>query len=149
MSWEPGSTAVEPPSATSSTTSEVDTETLIALWYAADTEMKQAKAREMDLRLQVVARCTDAAKPGTEHVSLPNQWKLTITKTTDYKLDPEKTTDVLNNFSDDLAAMLVKWKPELSVSNFKLLSDEEQKYFADCLTTKPSTPSLKLVPPKV
>lgn len=120
----------------------------IARWKESDTHQKAWRDIELKLRAELIAELFPIDKAGTEHHELNAGWKLTVTKGIDYKLDADKTADVLNGFSDDTAALLVKWEPKLSVSNFKKLSAEDQAKFVDVLTTKPSSPQLKLVEPK-
>ncbi len=120
-----------------------------ALWSDADNQRKYWAAREMELRLELVKHSNTEKEKGTEYLPLPNDWRLKIVKTQNFKLDPDKTEDALDHFSEDMARLLVKWEPKLSVSNFESLSDEDKAFFADALTTKPGAPQLELVPPKV
>lgn len=123
----------------------------IARWKEADTNQKAWRELELKLRGELVAELfprTDVT--GTEHHELGNGWKLSVTKGVDYKLDSDnvKMDKALESFDDSTAALLVKWEPKLSVANYKKLSEADQAKFAGVLTTKPSSPQLKLVEPK-
>lgn len=122
----------------------------ITRWKDADTNQKAWREIELKLRGELVAQLfprTDVT--GTENHDLAAGWKLSVTKGIDYKLDGDKTEAVLEGFDDSTAALLVKWEPKLSVANYKKLSADDQAKFADVLTTKPSSPQLKLVEPKL
>lgn len=124
------------------------TEQKIQAWSEADTNQKAWREIELKLRAELVKELFPFDTAGSSHHELGNGWKLSVTKGIDYKLDADKITEVLNSFDDSTAALLVKWEPKLSVSNFKKLSPEDQAKFTDVLTTRPSSPQLKLVEPK-
>ena len=43
---------------------------------------------------------------------------------------------------------LVKWKPEVSISEYRKLTDNERRYFEQCLIIKDGSPQLEIVIPK-
>lgn len=43
---------------------------------------------------------------------------------------------------------LIKWKPELSKSEYNKLSDDDKQVFDRCLVVKPGMPEVKIVIPK-
>lgn len=43
---------------------------------------------------------------------------------------------------------LVKWKPELSIRDYRALTDNERRFFEQCLIIKDGSPSLEIVIPK-
>lgn len=43
---------------------------------------------------------------------------------------------------------LVKWKPEVSITDYRKLTKEEQLYFDQCLIIKPGSPQLEITIPK-
>ncbi len=59
-----------------------------------------------------------------------------------------ETDEALEHFSEDMAPMLVKWTPTLSVSNFKKLSEAEQAHFDKALEIKDGAPTLEIKAPK-
>lgn len=122
----------------------------IARWKEADTNQKAWRELELTLRAELVGELFPRKDvTGTENHELPAGWKLSVTKGIDYKLNADKTEAVLKGFDDSTAALLVHWEPKLSVANYKKLSEADQAKFAGVLTTKPSSPQLKLVEPKV
>ena len=43
---------------------------------------------------------------------------------------------------------LVKWKPEVSISEYRKLTEEERQYFDQCLVITPGSPQLEIAIPK-
>lgn len=43
---------------------------------------------------------------------------------------------------------LVKWKPEVSITDYRKLTEEEMNYFDQCLVIKPGSPQLEITIPK-
>jgi hypothetical protein len=43
---------------------------------------------------------------------------------------------------------LVKWKPEVAISEYRKLTEEERLRFDQCLVIKPGAPSLEIMHPK-
>jgi hypothetical protein len=43
---------------------------------------------------------------------------------------------------------LIRWKPELAISEYRKLTDNERHYFDQCLIIKDGSPSLEIVIPK-
>jgi hypothetical protein len=43
---------------------------------------------------------------------------------------------------------LVKWKPEVAITEYRKLTEEERNRFDQCLVIKPGSPSLEIVIPK-
>jgi hypothetical protein len=123
------------------------TEELAAQWNHASIEQKRWREAELKLRSLIVEKSFSESLTGTHYAPLPEGWRIKCVKGLDYKLDPDKTDAALNNFDDSLAALLVKWEPKLSVSNYKVLNQESKAFFNDALTIKPGLPTIELVPP--
>jgi hypothetical protein len=132
---------------------------LLAKWEAADKNQRRFREEELELRSQVMRSVfgmdkdvtdTDTYK-GTHYAALPSGWRLKVECKTDYKLtNKEGQTDAaLDALSEGEADLLVRWTPELSVSNYKSLPAEKQALFANALTIKNASPAFELVAPKV
>jgi hypothetical protein len=131
---------------------------LVNEWQQADKIAKEAVARERELRSQVsreLFKLEQAASSpdeyaGTKHVTLANGWRIKFVGNLDYKLNNKdnQVDHALERFPEELAALLVSWTPNLSVHNYKLLTEDQQKLFRDSLTVKNASPKLELVAPK-
>jgi hypothetical protein len=123
---------------------------LINEWYQADGQQRHWQEKERELRAKVVAafgkKGDDAT--GTTNIELPAGWNLKIVQNLDYKLNDEKLDAALAQFDPVLAEALIGWKPSLATSVYKKLAPEQQALLNDCLTIKPSSPSVKLEAPK-
>lgn len=122
---------------------------LIAEWNQADQQQKFWREKELSLRASLVAEKYTQDK-GTQRIDLEAGWQLVIERGEDYKLENgnNETQDVVDDLPEELASLLVKWKPEIQKKNFEQASQETKDKFAAILTIKPSSPQVKLVPPK-
>lgn len=131
--------------------------TVLADWQKAKDVFDLAQANERKLRAEVISLFSEMASnemsSGMETVPT-GVGKLKIEHKLDYKLDAD--TDKVDNALDQIeksmeggnivAERLVKWKPEISVREYKLL-DAKQKAIVDkVLTIKPASKSVKLEP---
>jgi hypothetical protein len=120
---------------------------------------KTARDVELLLRRQLVEAFSTQAKPGhsgTENINVGWGYILKVVHAIDYKLDTAddsaKVTEALNKIEKSMeggniiADRLVKWKPELSVSEYKKLGPAQKALIDGVITVKDSTPSVELVP---
>ena len=119
-----------------------------------------AKEAEAALRKEVLANCfsfdPEALREGTENFELGNGYKLKAVFKISRNLNNENEAvdKVLSKIEKTgpegqfIAERLVKWKPELSVSEYKKLPEKFKKLFDEVVTSKEATPSLELVAPK-
>lgn len=131
-------------------------------WEEAKETLAFAKERELILRNEVVALFSDAdQKKGTENVLLDDGAKLKIVKKLSYNLkaELEEVENALDKIEalgpqyEIIASRLVKWKAELSVSEYNKLDDTEggdkiKKIIDEVIIIKEATPTVELVEPK-
>ena len=129
----------------------------ILQWTEAAKKLAEAKAVELALRNEVVAiNFADHKESGTENVELGNGYKLKAVFKLNYSLN--NTDDAVDKALSKLekagtegafiAERLVKWKPELSISEYNKLDTKFKKIIDEVIKTSPGTPSLELVEPK-
>jgi len=134
---------------------------LLADWKKAKAELDEVKSREAQLRglvVEVFSQEKDPMKSGVENVDVGWGFNLKIEHKLNFKLDNandcEKLNGVLNAIEISMAGgniiadRLVKWKPELSVSEYKLLSPENKARIDSVLTVTPASKSVELIAPK-
>ena len=136
---------------------------LLTDWQAEDKKLSDAKTEEMRLRKEIIAFCFDpTVKKGTQYCDLGNGWKLKGGKKISYgwrkdkhdELDRQGITNALDAIvklserGQDVAIRLVKWQPELSLSQYKLLTPEESALIDAVIVTKEGAPDLEILPPK-
>lgn len=127
---------------------KTNTDALVAEWIEASEALDIYKKREKDLREQVVEALFKDAPIGTNDHELPTGDTLSCVKKLNYKLDPDTTPIAQQSMygivGPELARRLVKWKPELSVSEYKKLPDNARAIIDKVLTITPATPTLEL-----
>lgn len=132
----------------------------ILAWEAAVKALAAAKDAEAALRKEVLAEAfafdPEALREGTENFELGNGYKLKAVFKISRNLNNENEAvdKVLSKIEKTgpegvfIAERLVKWKPELSVSEYKKLPEKFKKLFDEVVTSKEAIPSLELVAPK-
>lgn len=132
----------------------------IVAWQESVKALAAAKDAEAALRKEVLADCygfnPEALREGTENVELGNGYKLKAVFKISYSLNNaedgvDKALSKLEKAGPEgqfIAERLVRWKPELSVSEYKKLDAKYKKVIDEVLVTKEATPSLELVAPK-
>lgn len=126
---------------------------LLTAWQSAAVQLDTIKATEMKLRKQITESFFDPELAvGTQTIELDNGYKLKVEKKENYTLknNEGQTEQALRKFPPEVAAMLVRWKPELNLKNYKALNNPEYfGWFDECLEIKPGAPTLEIVEPKV
>lgn len=128
---------------------------LLARWQAAKQAVVQATAIENELRAQVIATFsteTDEMKSGVENIDLGfDKWELKITHKLNYKLgDIIAVKEALGRIASSIdgghiiADRLVKWKPEVAVSEYNLLDGGQRAIFDRVLTITPASKSIEI-----
>lgn len=150
-----------------------DKDNLLSDWRKAADALAKAKAREADLRGKVVACYSDPSKTtGTENVPLGMDWFVKVEKKLSYNLKSftegvdkrgavERMLTALcaatkdsqgNELNPELgkvvATRVVKWEPELSLTEYKQLLPGHKEIIDTVLEIKPASPTVTLVPPK-
>lgn len=132
---------------------------LIMKWQDSVKALAAAKEAEAELRKTVLTECFDFDKDdreGTENVELGKGFKLKAVFKLNRRLNnkDEAVDKVLSKIEKSgaegefIADRLVKWKPELALSEYKKLPEKFKKLIDGVLTATPGTPSLELVEPK-
>uniref|UniRef100_A0AAU6W0V3 Imelysin-like domain-containing protein n=1 Tax=Pseudomonas phage Pavpe01 TaxID=3138545 RepID=A0AAU6W0V3_9VIRU len=134
-----------------------DADTIIGEWQAATVALAKAKELESKLRTELVSvKFPNHKASGTENAELANGWKLKAVFKQNYSLKNtddavDKALSKIEKASEAgafIAGRLVKWKPELSVTEYKALEPKFKKIIDEVLSISDGTPSLELVEPK-
>lgn len=134
-------------------------EQLLQEWIDADKAMRAAKDLEAAARKAVVESIgfDPEKKEGTERLPLANGWEIKAVKKQNYSLknaagETDLALDKMEKMGEEgkfLAERLVKWKPDLSIKEWKELPEKFKPLFATCLTISDGMPTLELIEPKV
>jgi len=129
-------------------------DTLLASWKEANAQLKHFRTLEGELRKQVIdafSEQTSEMASGVENVDIGWGHTLKVTHKLEYKLDDTKLDKALEQiektveYGELLAERLVKFKPELSVSEYKKLPGDAKKIIDTVLTIKPAAKSVEIV----
>lgn len=125
----------------------------IAEWQDLAAQISIMKAKETLLRAKIYKGMFTAPVEGTNTVDLFGGWKLKAVRKVERKIDlPLLQAIALENGPLHVAGIraddLVKWKPELNLPAYRLLTEAQKLVFDTCLEIKDGSPSVDLVPPK-
>jgi hypothetical protein len=150
-------------------TDTTERDNLIRQWRDKSRQLATLKDEESVLRTQIVATYYDAEKQkGTEYIELGDGYRLKCEK----KMNAKLKTDLLNDALDKCERIgerakfyverLFKWKPELSVTEWKDVSERAEGGDVDAqkimeiliggdqtlVTFEPGLPALSFIEPK-
>ena len=138
----------------------VNRDAKILAWESSVKLLAAAKDAEAALRKEVLAEVfafdPEALREGSENFELGSGYKLKAVFKISRSLNNENEAvdKVLAKIEKTgpvgvfFAERLVKWKPELSVTEYKKLPEKFKKLFDEVVTSKEAMPSLELVAPK-
>lgn len=132
-------------------------DSVILAWWGAAKRLAELKQTESELRREVVELCFPSPKIGVNKEPLGSGYVLKADVKQTYTVNKNEAVEppdyshvqaVLAQLPPSVAASLIRWKPELSVSAYKQLTQEEQAIVNKIITIKDSTPSLEMIEPK-
>lgn len=119
-------------------------------WAVLSQQLKTIKEAEMSLRKELFGEAFPNPEEGTQYYPLSGGWRLQGR----YKMERNIEVAQLGYMRDELARRfnvgmdpLLNWKAELSLTNYRALSDEARGFFDNVLIMKPGSPQLTLIPP--
>lgn len=136
---------------------------LLTTWQAKKAELEVAKEQEMIWRKKAVDFAFDDEKDsGTERIDLGNGYQAKAVKKLNYgfiktaegKLDKQKIDDALSEIEATgpvgvlTAERLVKWTPDLSLTEYKQLPESFKKIIDAVIVTTDGAPTLDIIAPK-
>lgn len=136
---------------------------LLVDWQNKKAALEVAKEEEMAARKLAVMFMHDPSKSGTtENVELGGGYKATMKVPVRYgfvqnaegKTDKARIEKALSKIEKTgqagelIAERLIKWTPELSLTEYKQLPDNFKKIIDDVIVTSEGTPTLEIKEPK-
>lgn len=115
-----------------------------------ETVAKPLIDKERALRQLVADVMFDEPHEGTNYVPLEGDWRLKLVYKLDRKIDEAMLSTVAAQLAEQNVSIdkLIKWKPEVTLKEYRELTAEQAKIFDQALVVKPGTPALEMVPPK-
>lgn len=123
---------------------------ILTAWQEASLLLIPAAIRERDLRkLAVEAAFGTDLKEGTQSLDIGQDYLLKVEQKMNYTVadTPEMRNEFMEVLGTERATKTVKFKPELSISNWKAMSQEERDKLAAHVTIKPGLPALSILAP--
>lgn len=120
-------------------------------WNRVNEQLAELKSREADLRKQLLEICFPEVQEGSGNkLELTDGFIVQATGKINRSLDEEQFLASKNQLAKDGfdVEALTKTKVSLNESNFKKLKDEQKHIFAQFVTEKPGSSSVKIVKPK-
>jgi hypothetical protein len=119
-------------------------------WYSLQAELERVKTAELVLRNKIFKYYFKNPKVGVNNHDLTQGWVLKGEYKLNYKVDIPLFTTLKAGFAEAGLPVddLVKYKPEMSVTAYKALTEEQRRAFDQVLEIKPGTPALSIVLPK-
>lgn len=136
---------------------------LLLSWEESKKALEVAKEKEMEQRKAVVAFAFDPNKEsGTERIDLGNGYQAKavkkvnygFVKTEDGKLNKAAIDKALSKIEKTgpagelIAERLVKWTPDLSLTEYKLLPEKLKGIIDEVIVTSEGAPTLEIIAPK-
>lgn len=124
-------------------------------WQASHERLQEAKADEAAKRAAAIESCF-ALKlgAGTHRTNLDRGYILKAVVRPKPNISAEQLAPAMKRLraigeaASLIADRLIKWTPELSISEWKKMTDKQRKLFARAVTVGASTPSLELQAPE-
>jgi hypothetical protein len=129
----------------------------LAKWFLIKKQLGELKAVEAMMRKRIFNFYFPAPEEGTNTFPLKDGTgaELKATHVIDRKVDEgelEALKEAMfaegSNLPELDLTKLIKWKPELAISEYRKLSDEERLIFDRCLVVKPGMPQVDIKIPK-
>lgn len=122
--------------------------------HAVNSQMNVLKGRQEELRKKIGEELFPNIGKGTNRVDLGTGWKLKAVVTEKFSLDKGENGDYapVKSLSEDLEShildALISWKPSLSSSAYRMLTEADKKVVDSVLTTQLSNPTFTFEEPK-
>jgi hypothetical protein len=126
-----------------------DPNSRLLAWAEVAELQKKLKALEMTLRTELATHFCPNPKEGTNTVDLGQGWKVKVKHTLNRSVDEAALDAVLAEMPEGSKEALLKYKPDLKIAAYKALALSDKKVFDQAVTTKPGSPAMELVAPKV
>lgn len=115
-------------------------------WHTVSEKLDEYRYAEMKLRNELYVEFFPNATVGTNTKLLPEGGQLKAVRRLNYNITDEAAlAQALQKIHDAHRETLVKWKPSINLSVYKLLSDADRELVNTALTITDATPSLEYV----
>ena len=119
-------------------------------WYECREQLRILQEREKALRLEIMSKVFPEAKEGVNSFPLEDGYVLKGTKVITRKVDEASLLAIAEQLASSGVSIdsLIRYKPELSVREYKKMNEEQRMIFDQALIIKEGLPQLEIVLPK-
>ncbi len=110
-------------------------------WLQKSLELKDLKAAEMKLRKELCTEIFGGKVGKMRKKFMSDEFEVTAENSVAKKVDKEALTEMWDELSE-LEKAAIKWDPSLVAAGYKIVG--ENSILHECVTTKPTTPTLKV-----
>lgn len=118
-------------------------------WYNLQQKLEKIKEEEMALRKKIARTYFQKPKEGTNSTPLTDGWVLKLKHTINRSLDEGVYSAMRAQFREmGIPEDIVVSKPTFVLKEYRELTEEQMKFFDQCLKISDGAPSLEIVLPK-
>jgi hypothetical protein len=119
-------------------------------WYEMQEQVRDLKEKEAELRKEIFQSAFPNAKEGTNKLELAEGWVLNATLPINRKVDLAAFQAMKEQLLEHHIKVdqIVEFKPELSVKQYRCLTEEEVHLVDQFLIISEGSPQMKVVLPK-
>jgi len=123
-----------------------DAKAKITEWSQISEWLKKGKAREMELRKELVSLFVKKPVEGTNNVQ-GEGYAVKVSHKITRTLDEAALDAVMPQLPEDFRVIgnLISYKPSFSLDVYRAMSDENKKIFEQALTIKDGSPELEII----
>jgi len=120
-------------------------------WFALTQQLKPMKKREMELRKKIFNIAFPDPREGSNTFDLAGGFKLRGSYKLTRTIDEGALQAILPQLTEAgiSSDAIVKHKVSLVLKEYTRLETDQRLLFDQCLVTKPGSPALEVIPPKV
>jgi hypothetical protein len=121
----------------------------LALWSKMQEDLRAMRAAESLLRMKIFKAAFPAPVEGTNKYNLAQGWVLKAVYGLDRKVDVALLKAMASELREGHIAVdeVVRYKPEVAITEYKKMTDEQRQLFDRVLTIKPGSPQMEIVLP--
>lgn len=126
---------------------DIDIKPFLTEWYKLSTQLRELKEEEMEMRKFIFKALFPHPRIGVNTYGLGDGYFLRATQDMNRKIDMAAFRSGRDTFEGEGISVdtIVKYKPELSLTVYNKLTEEQKAVFDFCLVSTPASPSFEIV----
>lgn len=138
-----------PPAGIEGDTDSTDMMLEIGKWLKVKDQLKDAKAKEDELRTKIIDFYFPNAAAGKTKIDMPDGWELATDHKLKREIDEAALPAVMEKLPEGSEDTLIKYKVELKLKEYNKLHDTQKEIMDDCIIEKIAKGTLTLTKKKI